>query len=122
MLTYATYRYSFAAIMQNEFIGLNFTCTKEDTAKWVESLEESTREHVLEFVHLLPCPTPDGETHLKRLKVSYMSVYTISFSVSACANARITAFYMEMVLVCVCVCVCVCVRVRVRVKGPNVCL
>mmetsp|Transcript_43382 Transcript_43382/g.137134 ORF Transcript_43382/g.137134 Transcript_43382/m.137134 type:complete len:102 (+) Transcript_43382:34-339(+) len=28
----------------------------------------------MEFLHLIPCPTPDGETHLKRLKVDGMSI------------------------------------------------
>jgi hypothetical protein len=89
-----TYRYSFAAIMQNEFIGLNFTCTKEDTAKWVESLEESTREHVMEFVHLLPCPTPDGETHLKRLKASFMSSFTLYHSASPYVQMHASGHFM----------------------------
>uniref|UniRef100_A0A7S4UJF0 ABC transporter domain-containing protein n=1 Tax=Guillardia theta TaxID=55529 RepID=A0A7S4UJF0_GUITH len=68
------FRYSFAAIMQNEFKGLSFTCSPEDLANWVEKLDEGTKAHVMEFLHLIPCPTPDGETHLKRLKVDGMSI------------------------------------------------
>lgn len=68
------FRYSFSAIMQNEFRGLTFTCDMDDTAEWVESLEEGTREHVEEFLHLLPCPVPDGEKHLKRLKLDHSSI------------------------------------------------
>ena len=52
-----------------------FTCSKEDAHKWMETLDEATRAHVEEFSHLLPCPTPDGETHLGRLKLDRVGVW-----------------------------------------------
>jgi len=41
----------------------------------VERLDESTRAHVEEFIHLLPCPVPNGETHLERLKLDTINMW-----------------------------------------------
>mmetsp|Transcript_13634 Transcript_13634/g.21296 ORF Transcript_13634/g.21296 Transcript_13634/m.21296 type:complete len:423 (-) Transcript_13634:316-1584(-) len=73
------FRYSFSAIMQNEFTGLKFTCSPEDSGDWLENLDEGTRGHVEEFLHLLPCPTPDGATHLHRLKLDRMDIWSNIF-------------------------------------------
>jgi hypothetical protein len=37
------FKYSFAAVMQNEFVGLKFTCDEEDSRPWLQTLDESTR-------------------------------------------------------------------------------
>ena len=88
------FRYSFAAVMQNEFRGLRFSCSQDDTAKWLDTLDEATRDHVMEFVHLLPCPTPDGETHLKRLKVDALPVWhNILYLVALMAFFRLLGYY-----------------------------
>ena len=60
---------------------------------WLETLDESTREHVHEFLHLLPCPIPDGETHLKRLKLDELEVETcIAVLFGMCIGFRIIGF------------------------------
>uniref|UniRef100_A0A7S1GRE1 ABC-2 type transporter transmembrane domain-containing protein n=1 Tax=Hemiselmis andersenii TaxID=464988 RepID=A0A7S1GRE1_HEMAN len=87
------FKYSFAAIMQNEFRGLKFTCDGEDRGAWLESLDDSTKAHVEEFIHLIPCPTPDGETHLHRLKLDQVAVWPcIAILVLMAVGFRVLGF------------------------------
>ena len=92
------FRYGYAALMQNEFRGLAFTCSDADMAPWLDRMGNATRKHVEELRAsgelVLPCPTIDGEAHLSRLKLDHLGLWTNVAALAVfIAVFRTLAFY-----------------------------
>ena len=94
------FKYGFAAMLGAEFRGLTFTCDRAEALAWADEIAASGRlpaRIARQVAPLLPCPTPDGATHLRRLGLARDETWLAAADGGPAVGANLAALLCMLV-------------------------